>query len=106
MKRVVIESPLSGDYEYNRAYAKRCMLDSIERGEAPYASHLLFAQPGILDDTNARERCKGMMAGFAWGEVADLIAVYIDLGVSDGMRQGIERHKANGIPIDFRSIDD
>lgn len=104
MKRVVIESPLRGDYEFNRQYARRCMRDSLKRGEAPIASHLLYDQPGILDDRFESERRKGMSAGFAWGAVAELCAVYEDLGVSDGMVEGIARAEQAGIPIERRRI--
>lgn len=106
MLRVVIESPLRGDYEANREYAKRCMRDSLKRNESPYASHLLFDQEGILDDRYQSERDRGMNAGFAWGAVAELCAVYIDLGISDGMQAGIERAKANHIPIEYRRLSD
>ena len=39
---VVIESPYAGDVEANVAYAKRCVLDCLRLGEAPYASHLFL----------------------------------------------------------------
>lgn len=106
MLRVIVESPLRGDYEANRDYAKRCMRDSLKRNEAPLASHLLYDQPGILDDRYQNERDRGMRAGFAWGEVADLVAVYIDLGISEGMLEGIERAKRNGIRIVHRRLSD
>ncbi len=50
MRRTIIESPYAGDIQGNLAYAKRCVLDSLSRGEAPIASHLLFTLDGILDD--------------------------------------------------------
>lgn len=90
MKRVVIESPLSGDREKNKAYAYACALDCLKRGESPYASHLLFDHPLLLDDDISEERELGIKAGFAWGEAGDIRAVYEDLGVSGGMQRGIE----------------
>lgn len=106
MLRVIIESPLSPSnghsFESNQDYARRCMLDSLKRGEAPYASHLLYTQ--MLDDFDDDERKLGMEAGFAWGRAAEKIAVYTDRGTSKGMLQGIELHKANNIPIEYRSI--
>lgn len=104
-KLVVIESPLKGDYVKNREYAKKCMLDSLRRGEAPYASHLLFDQPGLLDDTNPDERELGMLAGFAWGEAASLRVFYIDLGMSDGMKRGAEEATKLGQEVQYRLID-
>ncbi len=104
MKLVVIESPLAGNMERNKAYAQLCMLDCLMHGEAPYASHLLYTQ--CLDDTVPAERLLGMPAGFAWGDAAALRAVYIDLGISDGMRKGIALAKARDQAIDHRNLDD
>lgn len=83
MKRVIIESPLSGDFARNVRYARLCGLDSLRRGEAPYASHLIYTQ--MLDDRVPEERRMGMEAGFCWAAAADLRAFYVDLGFSDGM---------------------
>ena len=47
---VIIESPFAGDVDKNIEYARKCVRDSLNRGEAPSASHLLYTQPGILDD--------------------------------------------------------
>jgi hypothetical protein len=66
MNRVVIESPLSGDFEKNVKYAKLCMYDSlVNHNEAPFASHLLYTQ--CLDDEVAEQRKLGMEAGFCLG---------------------------------------
>ncbi len=102
MKKVVIESPLSGDFARNLRYARLCALDCINRGEAPYASHLLMTQ--FLDDRNPEHRKLGMEAGFAWGEAADLVVVYRDLGISAGMKLGIDRAEASGKPFAFRRL--
>jgi len=104
MKLVIIESPYAGDVHRNEAYARRAIADSLSRGEAPFASHLLYTQPGILDDTVPAERSQGIEAGLAWGDKADMTAVYIDRGTSSGMAQGIQRAVAAGRPIDYRSI--
>lgn len=105
MKKVVIESPYAGDILANIAYAKKCFHDSLKRKEAPYASHLLFTQEGILDDTIPEERELGMLAGFAWGNAADLVAVYIDRGISGGMKKGIEAAKKRNSDIEIRSLE-
>lgn len=104
MKLVVIESPFAGDIERNIKYARRCMVDSLSRGEAPYASHLLYTQDGILDDTIPQERAKGMSAGFAWGKCADTVAVYVDFGISVGMEAGIAAAHERGAKIEYRTI--
>lgn len=80
------------------------MSDSLHRGEAPFASHLLYTQHGVLKDEIPEQRKLGIEAGFAWGEVADLVVVYKDLGISGGMRLGIARAEAQGLPIEFRAL--
>ena len=102
MQRVIIESPFAGDVEKNVAYAKRAMIDSLRRGEAPFASHLLY--PQVLNDDDPAERALGINAGFAWGMRADLVAVYADLGISQGMSLGIERATRAGLPYEIRYL--
>lgn len=103
---VILESPYAGDVEANLAYARECMRDCLLRGEAPYASHLLYTQPGILDDTIKDERLLGMKAGMAWGAKASKTVVYIDMGISSGMFYGIEMAKRAGRPVEYRSLDE
>lgn len=85
MKKVIIESPFAGDVKRNIEYAKLCLKDSLNRGEAPFASHLLYTQ--VLNDEISEERELGIKAGFEWGNVADLRAFYIDYGISPGMKK-------------------
>lgn len=106
--RVIIESPLNAPdrigIERNKQYARLCMRDSLLRGEAPFASHLLYDHSEILDDLKPDERELGITAGFEWLDVADLSAVYEDLGISNGMRRGIELAKQCGRKIEYRKI--
>jgi hypothetical protein len=104
LKLVVIESPYAGEVERNVKYARLCVRDSIQRGEAPYASHLFFTQDHILDDLVEDERRTGIEAGLAWGEKAELTAVYDDFGISGGMQLGIDRALAAGRPIEYRKL--
>ena len=107
-KLVLIESPFRGEsYEETRnniLYARACVHDSIKRGEAPYASHLFFTQTGILDDKIEDERNKGINAGLAWGSNASLSAFYIDMGVSRGMKYGMEAAEKVGRKTEKRSL--
>ncbi len=101
---VVIESPYAGDVARNVAYARRCVRDSLLRGEAPIASHLLHTQRGILDDNKPEERVDGIAAGHAWIPVADFVAVYTDHGISGGMYAGMAAARAAGVVITYRQI--
>lgn len=105
MKLVIIESPYAGDVEANVEYARACLRDSLLRGESSFASHLLYTQPGVLDDLVAGERTAGIAAGFNWRRVADLTAVYLDRGLSGGMLEGITHSEYLGCPISYRRIE-
>lgn len=102
MRRVVIESPLAGNVERNTRYARAALLDCLRRGESPMASHLLY--PQVLDDTVAEDRALGIAAGFAWRHVAQATVVYVDLGISGGMRAGIADAEGCGCPIEYRRL--
>lgn len=104
MNLVLIESPYAGDIKKNINYAKKCVMDCLRRNEAPYASHLFFTQPGILKDNIPEERKLGIEAGLAWGKMASKTAVYIDFGITEGMKVGIERAKKEKRFIEFRKI--
>lgn len=105
MKLVIIESPFAGDVEANIEYARKCVKDSLSRGEAPIASHLLYTQPGILDDKIPEERQWGIDAGLAWRRVADMSVVYTDRGISKGMEYGIKAAEESGISVEYRNIE-
>lgn len=104
MRRVLIESPFAGDVDRNLRYLRAIMADCLRRNEAPFASHALYTQPGVLDDTIPEERALGIEAGLVWGAMADITAVYTDLGVTDGMKLGIERAYREGRPVTHRSL--
>lgn len=99
---VVIESPLAGDYEANKRFARLALLDSIHRGEAPFAGHLLYTQ--VLDDKSATERELGISCHLAHVRRAQRVAVYANLGVSKGMDRAIDLAVELGIPWETRSI--
>jgi hypothetical protein len=106
--RVILESPLSAPdregIERNKMYARMAMRDSIFRGEAPFASHLLYDQPSLLDDTIPDEREIGMLCGFEWLSQAEMTVVYCDLGISSGMRAGIKLAEEYSRKVKYRHI--
>ena len=106
---VVLESPYGAltqeGIDLNMEYARRCLKDSLDRGEAPFASHLLYTQ--VLDDDVPGEREAGIDGQLAWIDLAQRIVVYVDLGISPGMRKAIDyaselRHQYR---IEYRSLD-
>lgn len=101
---VILESPYAGDIQRNVAYARACLRDCLMRGEAPMASHLLYTQDGVLDDNNPQERALGIAMGHVWIAKADAVVVYTDLGLSTGMKMGIEAASAVGTVIELRTL--
>lgn len=103
MIRVIIESPYAGEVEKNLAYLHRCIRDCLDRGEAPFASHLMYTT--ALDDTIHEEREKGIAAGLAWHDAAEKVVAYIDRGISNGMYKGLRAAHEKGVPVEIRKID-
>lgn len=106
MRRVYVESPYgSNDPETirrNIEYARACLCDCLLRGEAPFASHLLYTQ--VLRDEVPEERELGMEAGFSWGGCADATVEYEDYGISSGMQKGIERARVEFRQVEYRKL--
>ena len=111
-KIVVVESPYAADSEEgikkNVKYGRACMRDCFLKGEIPFASHLLFAQLGVLNDKDEKERELGLMSAFKMADKlnAEIVAIYEDLGISGGMKLGIEKAKRAGRKIEFRKLGD
>jgi len=109
MKLVILESPYGSEdpevVKENVRYARACMHDClVVHGEAPYASHLLYTQPGVLNDRQSDDRRLGIEAGLAWGEEAEATVVYTDRGLSPGMEEGIARAAKAGREVEFRKL--
>lgn len=108
-RRVILESPYRGfdrdDRLDNIDYARTCLRDSINRGEAPIASHLLYTQQGVLDDNNPNERNLGIECGLAWLPVSSLSVFYTDRGWSSGMLYALHNHNLkSNYPFRLRSL--
>lgn len=114
MKLVILESPFSGTSKYwlikkiqqwlNIRYARCCVKDCLKHNESAIASHLLYTQPGILDDDIPLDRERGIAAGHAWVKVADKMVVFVDHGVSIGMEHGIKAAVKANVKIEYRSL--
>lgn len=108
---VDVETPYmgrnEGEVRRNLLYARACVRNCLMQGEIPFASHLFFTQPGILDDNVPSERETGINAGKILIEsLPDIVtAVYQDLGISKGMQYGIDRAIANGRTVEYRVLE-
>nr|CAI3971187.1 hypothetical protein ORM20_00138 [Ochrobactrum phage ORM_20] len=107
---VQLESPFSPSngypVQFNIAYARRALRDSILRLETPFASHLLYTQDGVLDDDVPNERALGIQTGFRLlnQNVVSKSVIYVDYGISRGMIEGIREALDNNVRIEIRSI--
>lgn len=97
MKIAIVESPYRSETDFellrNLAYARALVHHFTMRGLSAHASHLLYTQ--CLDDRDPEQRRLGIEAGLALLRVADVHAFGVDLGVSDGMRLGMEKAKSH-----------
>lgn len=113
---VIVESPFMGKpgvtgngpgtTAFNLKYARAAIRDCILRGEAPFASHLLYTQEGVLRDEIHEERELGMGLGWHVMRRSNYIVVYTDLGFSSGMIRGVQAAIAAGRPARMRSLKD
>ncbi len=105
MIKVIIESPYAGDIDRNITYARRLIHDClVNHNQAPIASHLLYTQPGVLDDNIPEERELGIKAGLTWGDHATFTVVGTDYGITEGMKHGMARANLDGRRIVYRKI--
>lgn len=103
---VILESPYAGSTTKNVAYARLCLHDSIMRGEAPIASHLLYTQPNVLDEDDPLQRALGISCGIAWLPRADYSVFYTDRGWSTGMIASLFDHNLkNNHPFRIRALE-
>jgi len=101
---VIVESPYAGDIERNTIYARRALRDCITRGEAPLASHLLYTQPGVLNEFDPAERQLGIQLGYAWMQWADKVVFYTDYGMSPGMEKALVQATEYEVLVVHRQI--
>lgn len=98
----IIESPFAGDRERNDLYLKRAILDSVNRGEIPFASHGFYTH--FLDDADPVQRALGIELGYAFWEFADKLVFYTDYGISSGMDAAITQSVHRMKRIEMRRI--
>jgi hypothetical protein len=80
---VLIETPYSDKGTEAIRYLACCLLDSIDRGEAPLASHALY--PLALPEHVPGGREVGLACRDALAALTRYVVAYLDLGVTEGM---------------------
>lgn len=105
-KLVMIECPYGTEdpakRELYERYAKMCLKDSLRRGEAPFAGQMFYAK--LLNTHVAPEKDVGLVSHMSWIAVADIVAIYTDLGISPSMQIAINVATIKNRQMRFRSI--
>lgn len=112
---VIVESPYAGRGWWPTvrvpAMAKhtlrprlRAGLSTERRSAICLTSALHPTQPGILRDATPTEMQRGIQAGLELAKRADKTVLYSDLGMSEGMRIGVEAARAAGRPVETRRL--
>lgn len=109
IKTVIVETPFKGateeEQQKNIDYARACAHDClVNHNEAPFLSHLIYTQVGILNDAIPAERQLGIDAGLAIGSRMEATIVYVDRGISGGMQYGIINAQKANRTIIYRSL--
>lgn len=107
-KRVILISPFMAE-DYSLAprmerYALHAVRDSVNRGEAPLAANLFFYMS--IDVTSKIERDIGLHAALTWIKGCELVAAYVDHGVTPAMQAALNVAESRSKKIEFRSIGD
>lgn len=95
------EDPAKKDLLYR--YAKRAVKDSLNRGEAPLASHIFYYE-FFNNNLIQTERDMGFISQVSWIQNADLIVVYIDFGITQAMKAALDVAKLKNKRIEYRTI--
>lgn len=101
--RCIVESPFAGDIDRNIEYAAEAISFLVLGGKyAPMASHLLYTR--MLDDDDKDERMLGIDAGLNYGAKAEETIVFVDRGLSTGMKYGIINAEKAGRKYSFATL--
>lgn len=98
-KTVCVESPLKGDLPKNLEYARQCLRYVLDKGHAPFASHLLYTQ--VLDDRVKWQRDKSLNAGIDFGRLCEERWFFTGLGMSEGMKLALNSANEVGQHIEI-----
>lgn len=82
-------------------YALRAVRDSLSRQESPLASHVMYYD---LNIRNPIERDIGLHGQLSWIKNADVVAVYVDLGITPAMQVVINTAMLRNKRIEYRTI--
>ena len=83
-------------------YAARAIKDSLMKNEAPLASYVFYSD--ALSPKNPIERDIGLQAQLTWLKGCDILAVYMDFGITPAMQVVINNAMLKVKRIEYRTI--
>lgn len=105
-KAVLVVTPFMAEDPAKAAkmnrYALRATKDSLGKNEAPLASHLFYSE--VLNVRNPIERDIGLQSQLTWLKAADIVAVYLDFGITPAMQVAINAAVLKNKRIEYRTI--
>ncbi|HXJ94189.1 MAG TPA: hypothetical protein VMT20_15180 [Terriglobia bacterium] len=106
MTVTVIASPWSGlgAGDKAKAYLRACIRDSLARDEIPWASHAMLAWTRALYEEDEEQRAEGILVSKKMIVKCELVAVYVDHGISAGMKEEEIYAKMHGKRVERRSL--
>lgn len=106
MKVVVLLTPWEGFRERLRLkqYIRTCIRDCIVREELPWGPQVMLAWTEALYEDDPEQRREGIELGKQMVRRSDSVALYIDLGVSAGMREIANYAAFHSKPVDKRRV--
>lgn len=105
MKLAIIEAPFNCpemDEKKYKWYMSLCIKDCFDRGESPFSADSFYHQ--FLDAKVLTQRTKAISAGLEWARYADVVAFYIDFGISEAMKDRMKIYKAQHKKIECRTL--
>lgn len=104
-ERVFICSPLSGDFEANRAKAEHYASLAFRAGYRGFPPHIFYTR--FLNEFDPAERAAGIAAGLEDLAECKELWVFLPPGMlkpSTGMQMEIDEAKRLGIPVIYKTV--
>ena len=93
MRRALVLVPELEEYARYRAFAVQ---HAAEKGEAAIAFN--------IDECSEATILATITAPYAWASVADVLAVYVDLGMTHQMAAITKFARSIGVPVEYRTL--
>ena len=105
MKLAIIEAPFNHpdlDEKKYKWYLQLCIQDCFDRDEAPFSADGFYSR--YSDQRIMTHRERAISAGLEWSRYADVVAFYIDYGISASMEANMKLYNAHNKKVECRRL--